>query len=224
MKIIYSLLFISAFSHAFSVDSMIKYSNKEDYFLITGNNQNKREYINVTISELLYKKDAPPREINYTAKNIEDWPILIDPAEIIVDSGEQVKVKITNNSKPNNDRIFGITFTPDIQNNKELHDYNLDFGFKTWYIIPGNTPMEGTLTAQKGIKNGEYIISNQTNKIVEVKLNYCNNKNETNCKGQLITAPYTEKKIHLDKKQKNIMIDFYLGYNDKKEPIKRIKI
>lgn len=207
---------------------MVKFSNREDFFIIKGNNESSREYVYIKLSELITSPNKKSHEIDYTNKNVRDWPIIADPAEIIVESGEEVKVKILKNYPDSeNDRIFGLTFIPDTINSKEDKKYNISFGYKTWFVIPSNAPMVGTLSAYKGNKLGDYAIKNDTNKVMEVTLDYCNQKlsgKEDKCTGQLIAAPYSTKNFSLGKDVNSVEIKFYLGGSSKKEPVKKVTI
>lgn len=219
------LILTPPLSQAFTVDSLIKFSNDQDYFLVTGNDENKREYINIVLSELVTHPGRSSQEINYTAENIAQWPIIAEPTEIIVDSREQVKVKIVKNyTASTEDRIFGITFTPDNLSQNEDKSYDLTFGYKTWYIIPGSKSITGSLDMTKLKNIGDYQIRNQTNKVVVVKLNYCDSilRSEKNCQGNLVVAPYTNKSISLGAKATHIEAKFHINGN--KDPVKTMQL
>lgn len=226
-KLLSLLMLVSTHSPAFTVDSMIKFSNEEDYFLVTGNDDKQREFINITLSEWISHSTHQSHEINYTAENTAQWPIIAEPTEIIVDSDEQVKVKIAKNyTQSDDDRVFGITFTPDTLSHNQEKSYALTFGYKTWYIIPGSQPMKGYLDVTKQKKVGDYIIHNQTNKVMVVKLDYCHKTtdNNENCLAEFIAAPYTNKAISLGEMAMHIEAKFYIGGNDNKDPVKTVNI
>lgn len=219
------LILVPEISQAFTVDSLIKFSSDQDYFLVTGNDEKRREYINVTLSELVTQPGHVAKETNYTAENIVQWPIVAEPTEIVVDSGEQVKVRLVENYTPSGgDRVFGITFTPDNVSHNQGKSYDLTFGYKTWYIIPGRQPMMGSLEMSKQKKVGDYLVHNQTNKAVVVKLDYCNEKLgiKESCLAELIVAPYTNKSVSLGERAAHIEAKFHVGGNKSKDSVKTI--
>lgn len=78
------------------------------------------------------------------------WPISAEPADIIISSGEQVKIKINKNYTPvGGDRIFGINFSPDTLNDNDRNQYNIPFGYKAWLIVPGTESESGTVDVSK---------------------------------------------------------------------------
>ena len=222
-KILILLFLIPFTSGAFTVDSMMKISADEDYFLVTGNGK-QDEYLYVTLSELVSGKNNAKKEIVYSAENTSAWPIVAEPAEIIISPGDQIKINITKNySASGNDRIFGITFTPDILDQKNDKQYNIPFGYRSWLIVPGKEPLAGDMSARKGNRKGEYIISNQTNKVMDIKINYCGSE-EDKCNSQLISRPYSDKTIMLGQTVSKVVIEFFSVVGDRSLPLKRIVI
>lgn len=222
MKLIYLFLFLPFVTQAFQVDSMIKIADKEDYFIVTGNDQ-RREYVYITLSELISSNGSKPQEISYDASNVTAWPVVAEPSELVISSGEQVKVKINKNyGLSGNDRVFGVTFTPDIINARKENDVNIPFGYKAWFIIPGQDALKGDITVTKGRNPGEYFVHNKTNKVLDVRINTCPKGERGKCKSKLITRPWSSKKVNLDKKAVNAEFEFFSLTGDSKEVIKRI--
>ncbi|EEG7921173.1 hypothetical protein NF163_003191 [Salmonella enterica] len=225
--IFFFISLIPLYSNAFTIDKMIKFSDTEDFFLVNGSG-NGREYLYVTLSELISDESNKKHEIMFDANNVTIWPIMVEPSEVIVSKGEQVKVKIVKNYHSSGvDRIFGVTFTPDvIEPNKEGKDkkINIPLGYKSWFIVPGKEPMVGTLNVTKGARKGDYIINNNTNKVMNIKVNYCNYANENGCVTQIISRPYAEKKVSLGSKVKLAEIEFYTISGDQTKPVKKIKL
>ncbi|HAU2969629.1 TPA: hypothetical protein JC740_003856 [Salmonella enterica subsp. diarizonae] len=226
------LFFISLIpftSSAFNVDAMIKVSETEDFFLINGSGSG-REYLYVTLSELISDKNNKYHEVMFDANNVTIWPVMAEPSEVIVSQGEQVKVKIIKNyNSAGADRIFGVTFTPDIietNNNKENKNekINLPLGYKSWFIVPGKEPMTGSLNVRKGEHLGDYVINNNTNKVMNVKVNYCGFSGESDCVAQVISRPYADKKVSLGANVKSAEMDFYPISGDQDKPVKKIKL
>lgn len=226
MKLIYSLFFLPFAVSAFNVDSMIKISGaaQENYFLVSGN-KHSREYIYITLSELISDKNNKHHEVIFDASNVTVWPVLAEPSELIVPFGEQVKVKIIKNYiSSSTDRIFGITFTPDVLDESQGEQYHLPLGYKSWFIVPGSGPMVGNVSARRGEHRGDYIISNNTNKVMNVKITYCNDPDEKDCVAQITTRPYADKQISLGDKVSSPEIDFYTISGDQSKPVKKIKL
>ncbi len=229
MKLIYSLSFLSFLSFAasaFNVDSMTKVSEseQEDYFLVSGGGHG-REYVYVTLSELISDGNNKSHEVVFDASNVTVWPVVAEPSEIIVSSGEQVKVKIAKNYVSSGvDRIFGITFTPDVLDENQGKVYNISLGYKSWFIIPGSDPLAGDVSARKGERKGDYIISNNTNKVMNVKFTYCNSPGGKDCVVYMTTRPYSDKKVSLGDKVTSTEIGFYTISGDKNTPVKKVKL
>lgn len=226
MKLVYSLFFLPFTASAFNIDSMIKVSGteQENYFLISGSGHG-REYVYITLSELISDRNNKHHEVIFDASNVTVWPVLAEPSELIVSSGEQVKVKIAKNyGSSGADRIFGITFTPDVLDESKGGKYHLPLGYKSWFIIPGSEPVVGSMSARKGEHKGDYIISNNTNKVMNVKVTYCNTPDEKDCMEQIITRPYADKQISLGDKVTSPEIDFYTISDNQNIPVKKIKL
>lgn len=221
MKILYFLLLLPFFSCAFSIDSMIKFSDKDDFFLVNGNSK-EREYVYVTLSELISDKNNRHHEIFYDASNVTRWPVSAEPSEIIVSSGEQVRVRINKNYRPvGEDRIFGISFSPDTLHDKKNNQYNIPFGYKAWLIVPGKDPLSGTVDVSKATGKNRYVIKNDTNKVMDVRADYCGSNNEKKCRSQLIARPYSEKTIEIDSNDIPVEFAFSVSTGNDKKIIKR---
>lgn len=226
MKLIYSLFFLPFAASAFNVDSMIKISGAEqdNYFLVSGS-KHSREYIYITLSELISDKNNKHHEIIFDANNVTVWPVVAEPSELIVPFGEQVKIKIIKNYISSGaDRIFGITFTPDVLGESQGEQYHLPLGYKSWFIVPGSEPMVGNMSARRGEHKGDYIISNNTNKVMNVKITYCDTPGKIGCMAQITTRPYANKQISLGDKVTSPEIEFYTVSGDQNTPVKKIKL
>lgn len=221
MKILYPLLLLPFYTYAFSIDSMIKFSDKDDFFLVNGNS-NDREYVYITLSELISDKNNRHHEIFYDAGNVTRWPISAEPSEIIVSYGEQVRVGINKNYRPaGEDRIFGINFSPDTLHDKNSNQYNIPFGYKAWLIVPGTDPVSGTVDVSKTTGKNRYVVKNGTNKVMDVRAEYCGSDNDKKCKSQLIVRPYSEKNIELDSNGYPVEFSFSVSTGNEKKIIKR---
>ncbi|HAK6119782.1 TPA: hypothetical protein H2R31_004931 [Salmonella enterica] len=223
MKALYFLLLVPFWASAFSIDSMIKFSDsdKDNYFLVSGNNKG-REYIYVTLSELISDKNNRHHEIFYDASNVTRWPVSAEPADIIVSPGEQVRVVIHKNYRSSGeDRIFGIMFNPDTLNNKNSNQYNIPFGYKAWLIVPGTDPMTGTVDVSKAAGKNRYIVKNDTNKVMNIRTDYCGKTENQNCKSQLIARPYSEKTVEINSNGTPVKFSFYTGAGKGEKPVKR---
>lgn len=228
MRLIFFLISLMPLtSSAFNIDGMIKVSDTEDFFLVNGSG-NGREYLYVTLSELISDQNNKYHEVIYDANNVTIWPIIAEPSEVIISQGEQVKVKILKNYHSSGaDRIFGVTFTPDvIETNKEGKEkkINLPLGYKSWFIVPGKEPMVGSLNVRKGEQTGDYIINNNTNKVMNIKVNYCSFTNESGCVTQIISRPHSDKKISLGSNVKLAEIEFFTISGDQTKPVKKVKL
>ncbi|EFM8799895.1 hypothetical protein H9N62_004938 [Escherichia coli] len=219
---IFFLLPISAY--AFNVDSMVKYHNKDNYFVLTGDKKDSREYIYTTITELT-TENGKNIEKEFMSSNISSWPVITEPSEIILGEDDKVRVKVDKTfENTKEDRVFGITFTPDLLGGGQGKKYNIGFGYKVWMVVPGNSPLKGDVSVVSGGVQGGYIINNNTNKFIEMDVNYCGNDPESSsCKGQLFIRPNSDKKLILEKKVKNVVFRFYIN-GDKNKEIKTISL
>lgn len=203
---------------------MIKFSGVEDFFIVSGNSKN-REFIYVTLSELVSDKGRKPHEIFYDASNVTRWPVSVEPSEVIVSSDEQVRVKIRKNYRESgSDRIFGVMFTPDTLGGGEYNSnkYNIPFGYKAWLIIPGTDPLIGSIGVEKTKKSNKFNVKNNSNKVIDIWADYCSHAKINSCRSQLISRPYSEKTIEINSNGYPVEFSFYTTTSENKELIKRI--
>ncbi|MGY0144668.1 hypothetical protein [Edwardsiella tarda] len=217
------LFFLLPFSaQAFNTDAMVKFYDKEDFFVLSGDKKDTREYVYATLSELV-SVNGKQQEIEYSSENVANWPIFADPSEVILGNNEQVRIRVEKNYKnTDDDRVFGITFIPDLMGGGNKN-YNIGFGYKVWMIIPGVKPLEGDMAVTRGLRNGEYVVKNRTNKVLEVDVNYCDSIQGKSCRAQLFIRPNIEKKIALDMSAKTAEFSFYVS-NKGSVPVKKIKL
>ncbi|EDN6746595.1 hypothetical protein RQ094_003883 [Salmonella enterica] len=230
MRFLSVLILLPSLSNAFTVDAMFKYANKEDFFIIKGDKKQEREYLYITLSELSTPSEGKSGEMDFSPETVSSWPVLVQPSEIALDEGEQVKVKVIKNDNvpPSlNDRIFGLTFVPDVLKNQRDKTYNVMFGYKVWFIVPGQGPLTGDVTVIKDFHGGDYTVKNGTNKVLAVDINYCTQgeKRSNDCSNQLIAGPGSVKKVSLGQQIRTAEFSFYPGSeNNKNNLVKKVRL
>lgn len=225
MKALFFFILFPFTSNAFQIDSMIKVadSNNENHLIVTGNSSS-REFLYITLSELISDENNQTKEIVYNADNISIWPIVAQPAEIIVSNGEQVKVDIVKKYEASsNDRVFGIMFTPDIINKNVTNKYNIPFGYKTWFIVPGTSKLTGRIDVYKGKEPYKYIINNDTNKVLDINIKSCDGAKKE-CLNNLLLKPWTKKNVTLENNKQSHVFIFYAYESGSKKEVKRISL
>lgn len=201
MRYFYGLLLLLIFTtptlvNAFSIDSLLKVmSDKDNYIILSSDKQNGREFIHVSLSKLMLSGEDKGKEIMLDPQSVSTWPVLIEPGEVVLDAGDEVRVNIIRNSdRQENDILVGVSFIPDPERvNINISALQVALGYKTWLVIPGTSPFTGDVSAKREGK--EIIIDNASNKIIRVLPENCIGVKPSDCIDSIISLPGTKKQI-----------------------------
>lgn len=193
-------IFFSAYVSAFQVDTLSKIITKDDDSLVlTGDTG--REYLYTSLSRVRVDHAGNIHEDPLAPEDIEGWPVIVDPGEVILDQGDEVRVRINRNGPQDEDDIvLGLSFIPESTTNNSAKGSGLQIsvGYKTWLFIPGKAPLKGDITAYR--KENKVVIDNSTNKIMRIMVHgdtSTGNGNVTD--NTLISLPGTKKEIDVTK-------------------------
>ncbi|EAW1164912.1 hypothetical protein PX617_005042 [Salmonella enterica subsp. enterica] len=200
---------------AFQVDTLSKVIAKDNESLVvTGDAE--REYLYTTLSRVYVDSAGDIQETLLSPDDVENWPLIVEPGEIILDRGDDVRVKINRNGQQlAEDTVLGLSFIPENvkKNEQKGSGLQMSVGYKTWLFIPGTSQLRGKVSAYR---NGDKIfISNSTNKILRIVINSDKTEN-----GFFMSLPGTKKEFVSIRGEE--VIDFYLV--DKSGKIKEIKL
>ena len=190
------LSFISLNANAFKVDSLLKVmDDKDSYVVVSSSKQTGREYIHISLSSVDLHGESSGKEMPLDPKRVAEWPVLLEPSEIILDAGDEVRVKIIRNSEPQlDDMLIGVSFIPDAESMNTINStLQVSVGYKTWLVIPGKSPFSGSVTAKRDA--GNVTISNASNKIIRVLSDECIGKEPSSCVSSIISLPGTTKRV-----------------------------
>lgn len=217
---IFLSIFFSACAPAFQVDTLSKIITKDDDLLVlTGDSG--REYLYTSLSRVRVDHAGNIHETPLSPEDIEGWPVIVDPGEVILDQGDEVRVRINRNGPQSQDDIvLGLSFIPEIITNNKTKGSGLQVsvGYKAWLFIPGNTPLSGDVTAYR--KANKIVIDNATNKILRVMFHGDNISGGSNITdNSLMLLPGTKKEI--DATKGKFILDIY-GIDSAKKKIKEL--
>ncbi|HFW3090908.1 TPA: hypothetical protein ACIBE3_004583 [Salmonella enterica subsp. enterica serovar Reading] len=187
---------------------MAKIISKDDNSLIlTGDTG--REYLYTSLSRVRVDSAGDIHEDLLEPEDIENWPVIVEPGEVILDQGDEVRVRINRNGPQNQDDIvLGLSFIPERTTRKRGGGSGLQIavGYKTWLFIPGSAPLKGNVTARR--KSDQIIIDNATNKILRIMIRGENSDDSGNATdNSLMSVPGTTKEINATKGK--LVIDIY---------------
>ncbi|HIC6969603.1 hypothetical protein ACQSET_22210 [Salmonella enterica] len=205
----------SAPGSAFQVDTLSKIITKDnESLLLTGDTG--REYLYTSLSHVQVDSSGKIMETYLSPEDIENWPVIVEPGEVVLDKEDEVRVRINRNGQQSQeDIVLGLSFIPESTKDKEKKGFGLQMsvGYKTWLFIPGSSQLTGSVSAYR--KGDKIFINNSTNKILRVVVN--SNKDSN---GIFMSIPGAKKEF--DSVKGNFILDFYLA--DKSEKIKEIKL
>ncbi|ECI0840258.1 hypothetical protein AU892_24255 [Salmonella enterica subsp. diarizonae] len=197
---IFLSIFFSACAPAFQVDTLSKIITKDDDSLVlTGDTG--REYLYTSLSRVRVDHAGNIHEDPLVPEDIESWPVIVDPGEVILDQGDEVRVRINRNGPQDQDDIvLGLSFIPESTTNNKAKGSGLQVsvGYKAWLFIPGNAPLSGDVTTSR--KANKIVIDNTTNKILRIMVNGDNSSRISNATDNtLMSLPGTKKEIDVTK-------------------------
>lgn len=219
---VFFFIFFSAYAPAFQVDTLSKIITKDDDSLIlTGDTG--REYLYTSLSRVRVDRAGNIHEDLLAPEDIENWPVIVEPGEMILDQGDEVRVRINRNGPQNqNDIVLGLSFTPESTTNNSSKGSGLQIsvGYKAWLFIPGKAPLSGDVTAYR--KATKIVINNNTNKILRIMIHGDNSTESDNgSDNSLISLPGTKKEI--DAIKGKLILDVY-GIDSMQEKIKELAL
>lgn len=205
---VFFFIFFSAYAPAFQVDTLSKIITKDDDSLIlTGDTG--REYLYTSLSRVRVDRAGNIHEDLLAPEDIENWPVIVEPGEMILDQGDEVRVRINRNGPQNqNDIVLGLSFIPESTTNNSAKGSGLQIsvGYKAWLFIPGKAPLSGDVTAYR--KATKIVIDNATNKILKIMVHSANDSGiDNNTVNSLMSLPGTKKEINATKSK--FTLDIY---------------
>lgn len=220
LPVIFVSIFFSVCASAFQVDTLSKIITKDDDSLVlTGDTG--REYLYTSLSRVRVDHAGNIHEDPLAPEDIESWPVIVDPGEVILDQGNEVRVRINRNGPQDQDDIvLGLSFIPESTTNNKAKGSGLQVsvGYKAWLFIPGNAPLSGDVTASR--KANKIVIDNTTNKILRIMVHGNNSPGSSNATdNSLMSLPGTKKEIDATKSE--LIIDFY-GIDSTQKKIKEL--
>ncbi|HIF9110961.1 TPA: hypothetical protein ACX6SG_003810 [Photobacterium damselae] len=135
-------------THAFVVDSMVKFPKKgsENGIFTVVSNSSKTEYINISIDKISVENNKIKNK-KYTRDNFPMWDLATTPGKLILHPGEAKDVSVNflcqkNCHNENKDLVYQVNFIPVNDPNKKMNGQkvNLLFGMAPYYIIPAKNP------------------------------------------------------------------------------------
>ncbi|EFO7850954.1 hypothetical protein HMI96_002149 [Salmonella enterica] len=220
LPVIFLSMFFSAYAPAFQVDTLSKIILKDDDSLVlTGDTG--REYIYTSLSRVRVDRGGNIHEAILAPDDIENWPVIIEPGEVILDQGDEVRVRINRNGPQDKDDIvLGLSFIPESTTNNSPKGTGLQIsvGYKAWLFIPGSAPLSGDVTAYR--KANKIIINNTTNKILRIMVHGDNRSGSGNgTDNSLMSLPGTKKEI--DATKGKLILDIY-GIDGMQKKVKEL--
>lgn len=203
LSIIMLALLMTNPAQAFSVDSLFKVDSENNRFFILKNPDAEPAYLSIVLSELQRKENGRYQETPFAAEDFLNWPIYIDPAEVVVDAEGEVRLSVVSANKPvAQDRIIGVSFIPDAlrqQQEQPESSVAISIGYKSWYIIPGTQPIQGEPAAW--LSGGKIHFNNQSNKVLSFEMDLCKGvsaeKAKATCYGESVLLPGNSKVIDI---------------------------
>lgn len=202
-------IILSSSCFAFQVSTLYKVFDidNNNYITLTGDNT-QREYIYTTLSQVTVTPTGDLKEDALKPEDIAQWPVIIEPGEIVLNTGEEIRLSITKNVETIvNDRVLGISFIPE-QTQSGQHKDNtglqMAIGYKTWLFIPGSSALEGNVKTTR--KGQQVFIENRTNKVLRVVIENCKEVNTEPCSGFVFSLPNTTKIVEVNESKATLTI------------------
>ncbi|EAU3478339.1 hypothetical protein D8T09_27715, partial [Salmonella enterica] len=130
---------------AFQVDTLSKVIVKDNESLVVTGDTG-REYLYTSLSRVYVDSAGNIQETLLSPDDVENWPLIVEPGEIILDRGDDVRVKINRNGQQlPEDTVLGLSFIPENvkKNEQKGSGLQMSVGYKTWLFIPGTSKLRG---------------------------------------------------------------------------------
>lgn len=203
------MILVSQSCFAVQVSTLYKVidQNEHNYLTLTGNNSH-REYVYTTLSRVIVTDKGELRETALKPEEVAQWPVIVEPGEIVLDTGEEVRVNITKNvNTVLDDSVLGLSFIPEPtqkKSDKKETGLQMAIGYKIWLFIPGTSPLKGEVSAIR--KGHQVFIENKTNKVLRVAIENCDKVNTEPCSGFVFSLPNTTKSVEVKKSKATFSI------------------
>lgn len=206
---------------AFKVDTLSKIvSRDKEYIILSG--EGSREFVYTSLTHARTNQQGEIYEEQLDPSMVSEWPVIIEPGEVILDNYDEVRLKITRNSSVlHDDTVIGLSFIPDKVKASETKDSGLQLsvGYKTWLFLPGTSSLTGDVSVSR--KNNDAVINNDTNKILRVVVDNCGKERSDSCSGMVMSLPGTKKIINTPGEQ--LHLEFYT-IDEKQKKIKELTL
>ncbi|EJB1614790.1 hypothetical protein MUI22_005063, partial [Salmonella enterica] len=133
---------------AFQVDTLSKVIVKDNESLVVTGDTG-REYLYTSLSRVYVDSAGNIQETLLSPDDVENWPLIVEPGEIILDRGDDVRVKINRNGQQlPEDTVLGLSFIPENvkKNEQKGSGLQMSVGYKTWLFIPGTSKLRGKVS------------------------------------------------------------------------------
>lgn len=201
-------LFASFSSHAITVDSLLKFADKNGEASFTvGNNEKYRQFVNAFVYDMKVDDKGEFVTKRYTSENIKDWEVSVSPARAILDPNFQrgFRVSYTKGDLKDigTDKLFQISFIPSPYFRKnELRKANgnlaISIGFSAIFVVP--TQKDHPIHYKASYIDNTLVVENTGKSYLYLTVNGCSSPTEQNCKtettlfsGRKLTVNLTEK-------------------------------
>lgn len=159
-------------AQAFSVDSLFKVDSGKDNYLLLKNTTGRTEFVNVRLSHIIVEK-GEVIEQPFKTEEFMNWPVYSTPSSVILDPGGAERVSLVRMNKDNEqDMLIGVSLLPDTLSSFN-NSVDISVGYKSWYLVPGQSTMTGQLTAKRNA--GDLLLDNKTNKHLSISIDGCGN-------------------------------------------------
>ncbi|MBE3897545.1 hypothetical protein [Vibrio parahaemolyticus] len=195
-------LFVSKTVYAFSVDSMVKVSDKNGNGVFTlTSSKTEPEYINGSI-EQVEVIDGGIKKTKLTKDNLPIWDLALLPTKVILYPGEMRRVGIKNLCQKNcnnlkRDKVYQISFKPSsLSDDTNISNVGINFGYAPYFIVPAEEPK---IEYDFSYENDTIKFKNSSNTFLYVQLDNCTKGSfVVGCKKTYTFLSGREKDIKLD--------------------------
>ncbi|NOH79979.1 hypothetical protein F0231_09520 [Vibrio sp. RE86] len=180
-------LCLSSAANAFNVDKMIVVADEKGNGIVNLINDEAHPlFVKSHIQEIRIDNGSEIVRTDYSRENLTDWKVSLTNSKLVLKPGEEKSVGIRSlchqvscdNSK---DLMFMLPFTPSRYNptGEKLTGVEINYGFSPLYIIPTTEPR----LDYKLFNQGEELrVVNNSNTMINVYVDSCNDDNKSNCK------------------------------------------
>ncbi|HAS6221199.1 hypothetical protein ABRZ68_12025 [Vibrio vulnificus] len=214
-------IFFSSQASAFVVDKMLIVSDSKGNGLITLNNDEEKSiFVQSFIEEIAVNDSGNIVKTKYTPENISEWKISMTNYRLIMKPGEIKDIGIRSlcnnvSCDTSRDLMFSLPFIPStyVEAGEQVSDMNVNFGFSPVYIIPA---VEAKIDYDIHRDGNELVINNKSNTLINIYVNACSSKVDSQCKKQFLVVTGRKKSFTLPESFRNKKLDVTVTSHDKK--------